>query len=73
VHVDTRWIAALKQEAAAERVPIMEIVDRAFRQYFEGGKHGSTVVDIAAAYLSPSQGLQAVLWKMMNDRRLSTP
>jgi hypothetical protein len=36
VHVDTRWIEAVKQEAAAERVPIMEIVDRAFRQYFEG-------------------------------------
>jgi hypothetical protein len=36
VHVDTRWIEAVKQEAAAEGVPIMTIVDRAFRQYFEG-------------------------------------
>src|SRR5262245_33273329 len=36
VHVDTRWIAAVKQEAEAEGVPIMTIVDRAFRQYFEG-------------------------------------
>ncbi len=36
VHVDTRWIAAVKEEAAAEGVPIMSIVDRAFRHYFEG-------------------------------------
>jgi hypothetical protein len=36
VHVDTRWIEPVKQEAEALRVPIMEIVDRAFRQYFEG-------------------------------------
>jgi hypothetical protein len=36
VHVDKRWIEAIKQEADAERVPIMEIVDRAFRRYFEG-------------------------------------
>ena len=36
VHVDKRWIEAVKQEADAERVPIMEIVDRAFRRYFEG-------------------------------------
>jgi hypothetical protein len=36
VHVDTRWIAAVKQEAEAEGVPIMTIVDRAFRRYFEG-------------------------------------
>jgi hypothetical protein len=28
VHVDTRW-------TEAERVPILEIVDRAFRRYFE--------------------------------------
>jgi hypothetical protein len=36
VHVDTRWIDAVKAEAAAERVTLMEIVDRAFRRYFEG-------------------------------------
>jgi hypothetical protein len=36
VHVDTRWIEAVKQAAEAEGVPIMTIVDRAFRQYFEG-------------------------------------
>jgi hypothetical protein len=36
VHVDTRWIAAVKQEAAAEGVPLMVVVDRAFRRYFEG-------------------------------------
>ncbi len=36
VHVDKRWIEAVKQEADAERVPIMAIVDRAFRRYFEG-------------------------------------
>src|ERR671934_283410 len=35
VHVDKRWIEAVKQEADAEGVPIMTIVDRAFRQYFE--------------------------------------
>jgi hypothetical protein len=35
VHVDMRWIEAVKQEAAAEGVSIMEIVDRAFRHYFE--------------------------------------
>jgi AcrR family transcriptional regulator len=34
VHIRTAWIAAVKQEAAAEGVPIMAIVDRAFRRYF---------------------------------------
>lgn len=35
-HVDQRWIAQVKEMADAEGVPQAEIVDRAFRQYFEG-------------------------------------
>jgi hypothetical protein len=36
VHVDTRWIQAVKQEAAREGEPIMAVVNRIFRRYFEG-------------------------------------
>jgi ParB-like chromosome segregation protein Spo0J len=36
VHVDKRWIEAVKEEAEAEGVSQAEIVDRALRQYFEG-------------------------------------
>jgi hypothetical protein len=36
VHVDVRWIQAVKQEAAREGEPIMAIVNRIFRRYFEG-------------------------------------
>jgi hypothetical protein len=35
VHADVRWINAVKDEAAAEGVPIMTIVDRIFRRYYE--------------------------------------
>jgi predicted DNA binding CopG/RHH family protein len=36
VHVDRQWIERIKQKAGAEGVPIMTVVDRAFRLYFEG-------------------------------------
>jgi DNA-binding Lrp family transcriptional regulator len=36
VHVEKRWIAAVKEEAEAEGVSQAAIVDRALRQYFEG-------------------------------------
>jgi hypothetical protein len=35
-HVDTRGIARVKEQAELEGVSQAEIVDRAFRQYFEG-------------------------------------
>ena len=35
-HVDRRWIAQVKEMADAEGVSQAEIVDRAFRHYFEG-------------------------------------
>jgi hypothetical protein len=36
VHVDKRWIERVKEMAGAEGVSQAEIVDRAFRYYFEG-------------------------------------
>jgi hypothetical protein len=36
VHVDKRWIDVVKVAADVEGVSQAEIVDRAFRQYFEG-------------------------------------
>ena len=44
MHVDKRWIEAVKQEADAEGVPIMAIVDWAF-SISRGGRHRSTTVD----------------------------
>jgi hypothetical protein len=36
VHVERQWIARVKEEAEAEGVPIMTVVNRALRRYFEG-------------------------------------
>ena len=36
VHVDKRWIEAVKEMAEAEGVSQAEVVDRALRQFFEG-------------------------------------
>jgi hypothetical protein len=36
VHVERQWIERVKEEADAEGMPIMAIVNRALRQYFEG-------------------------------------
>jgi transposase-like protein len=36
VHVDKRWIGAVKEMAEAEGISQAEVVDRAFRQFFEG-------------------------------------
>jgi Ribbon-helix-helix protein, copG family len=36
VHVDKRWVEAVKEMADTEGISQAEIVDRAFKQYFEG-------------------------------------
>jgi len=36
VHVDKRWIEQVKEMADAEGVSQAEVVDRAFRTFFEG-------------------------------------
>ena len=37
-HVQKRYIEAIKRAADMERVSIMEIVNRAFKQFFNGGR-----------------------------------
>jgi Homeodomain-like domain len=36
-HVDKQWIARVKELADTEGVPQAHVIDRIFRQYFEGG------------------------------------